>query len=82
MENKEHLQEQIEMLRDLIHMVRDQMTEDINIRQLILMLDAVGKAATRLATLIKAQQELGENESFPESLAMAVRDLFSDSNWG
>jgi hypothetical protein len=82
MENKDRLQEQIEMLRSLIHLVRDQLSEDINIKQLILVLDAVGKGATRLASLIKAQEELGEDETFPETLAEAVRDLFTDSNRG
>ncbi|MBI9049296.1 MAG: hypothetical protein JEZ00_07750 [Anaerolineaceae bacterium] len=78
MENKEHLQEQIDLLRTLIHLVRDQITEEIEIRQLITVLDAIGKAATRLATLIKAQQILGEDENFAAVLAEAVREVGTD----
>jgi hypothetical protein len=80
MKNKEHLEEQIELLRMLIHLVREQITEEIDIRQLLSVLDAVGKAATRLATLIKAQQALGEDDQFAVTLAEAVRDVVADFN--
>ncbi len=78
MENRDHLNEEINYLRKLIRIVRDQFTEDIEIGQLLNVLDAVGKAATRLATLIKAQQSLGEDETFAAALAEAVRDVVSD----
>ena len=82
MENKEQLQEQIEVLRSLIEQVHNQISEDINFKQLIMILDAIGKGATRLATLIKAQHELGEKRSFPEDLAEALEGLVPDSEGG
>ena len=82
MENKEHLQEQIEVLSNLIGHVRGLITEDTNFKQLIIVLDAIGKGATRLAILIKAQQELGEEHSFPDELAEAVKGLAPDSEGG
>jgi hypothetical protein len=78
MENRDHLDEEINYLRRLIQIVREQFTEDIEIGQLLNVLDAVGKATTRLATLIKAQQSLGEDETFAAALAEAVRDVVSD----
>ncbi len=78
MENSEHLGEEIKYLRRLIQLVRDEFTEDIEIHQLINVLDAVGKATNRLATLIKAQQSLGEDETFAAALAEAVRDVVND----
>ena len=82
MENKEYLHEQIEVLRNLIEHVHNQITEDINFKQLIIILDAIGKGATRLATLIKTQQELGEVKSFPDELAEALKGLVPDSEGG
>jgi|WetSurMetagenome_2_1015567.scaffolds.fasta_scaffold924060_1 hypothetical protein len=80
MKNDETLGEEIDLLRGLIQLVREQITEEIEIRQLLSVLDAVGKAATRLATLIKAQQALGENEQFADALAEAVREVVTDFN--
>ena len=80
MQNKENLGEEIALLRMLIQLVREQITEEIDIRQLLNVLDAVGKAATRLATLIKAQQALGENDQFADALAEAVREVVTDFN--
>ena len=82
MENKEYLHEQIEVLRSLIDHVQSHITEDTNFKQLIIILDAIGKGATRLATLIKTQQELGEEKSFPEELAEALQGIVPDSEGG
>ena len=82
MDKNENLQEQINVLSTLIDQVRGQITEDTDFKQLIIVLDAIGKGATRLATLIKTQNELGEKESFPEMLANAVKGLVPDSEGG
>jgi hypothetical protein len=82
MENKTYLHEQIEVLRGLIDTVHSQISEDIDFKQLIIILDAIGKGATRLATLIKTQQELGDERSFPDELADALKGIVPDSEGG
>lgn len=82
MESKAYLYEQIEVLRNLINQVQNQISEDIDFKQLIIILDAIGKGATRLATLIKTQQELGKENSSLVDLAEAVKGLVPDSEGG
>jgi predicted ABC-type ATPase len=78
MDNKDHVGSEIEYMRTLIQLIREQLNEDMDIRQLLHVLDAVGKAATRLATLIKAQQSFGEEDTFANALAEAVREVVGD----
>ena len=73
------LDEEIGILRDIIRRVVVQGGAGLELAELMGMLDTVGKASTRLATLLKAQRALGEGEglaaSIDQALAQVIREL-------
>jgi hypothetical protein len=73
------LNEEIGILRDITRRVVMLAGEGSELPDLMNLLDTVGKASTRLATLLKAQRALGAAEglaaSIDEALAQVIREL-------
>ncbi len=71
----EGLSNEIAMLRWLIQRVTDMVDENCQMGELLDVLEKVGKAQTRLVTLLKAQQTLGGDESLSTYLNRALEEL-------
>ncbi len=71
----ESLINEIAMLRYLMQRVTDMVDDDCQLGELLDVLEKVGRAQTRLVTLLKAQQSLGGEDSLTTYLNRALDEL-------
>ena len=71
----EGLANEIAMLRWLIQRVTGLVDDDCQLGELLEVLEKVGRAQTRLVTLLKAQQSLGGEESLTTYINRALDEL-------
>ncbi len=71
----EGLVNEIAMLRWLMQRVTDLVDEHCELGELLEVLEKVGRAQTRLVTLLKAQQTLGGEESLTTYINRALNEL-------
>ncbi len=71
----ESLINEIAMLRYLMQRVTGMVDDDCQLGELLEVLEKVGRAQTRLVTLLKAQQSLGGEDSLTTYLNRALDEL-------
>lgn len=71
----EGLANEIAMLRSLMQRVADLVDDGCQLGELLEVLETVGKAQTRLVTLLKAQQSLGGEAGFAALLNRALDEV-------
>ncbi|MBI9043371.1 MAG: hypothetical protein JEZ06_02725 [Anaerolineaceae bacterium] len=75
---KQGLQNEIAMIRNVLHQIIDQTDTGCSVQELLRILDAIGKASTRLATLLKTEHVLGEGEGVTDLLNQALREMMKE----
>lgn len=60
------------MLRTIMRWVSDLASQDHPLGELLEILDTLGKTSTRLAGLLKAQHEMGDDNSLAATLSQAL----------
>ncbi len=65
---REGLDEEIAILRELIHKAAAKQTADLQFEEQLELLDTVGKAAPALARMLKARRDLANEELDPAAL--------------
>ncbi len=65
---REGLDEEIAILRELIHKAAAKQTADLQFEEQMELLEAVGKAAPALARMLKARRDLANEELDPAAL--------------
>ena len=65
---QDNLDEEIAILRELIHSAADKQKPDMQLEDQLELLDTVGKAAPALARLLKARRDLANEELDPAAL--------------
>ena len=69
------LRAEINLLRELVHQVGALAEEDGPVNEQVRLLDAVGRACGQLARLLRAQEELGEEESLAEEIGRIAEEV-------
>jgi hypothetical protein len=72
------LQEEINMLRTLMRLVENLADEGKPVGELLKMLDILGKSSTRLASLLRAQRELCEENEFGSVFNQALAEVIKE----
>ena len=72
------LRGEIDMLRELMRRVMEQPLEEIRLEDLLKVLEGQGRAAARLAGLLKAQRELDETVGAGEALSRAFDEAIKE----
>lgn len=76
------LKEEIDMLRGLIQRVVALGEEGRNLEELLGILEKVGRASTRLATLLKTQQSFQSDEGIYDVLNQVIDEVLCEKRAG
>lgn len=74
----EGLHDEIIILRSILRMVNSMIDDGHQLPELLRVLDSVGAAATRLATLLKTQRELENRQDLAEALNEALAEVLRE----
>jgi hypothetical protein len=69
------LRAEINLLRELVHQVGALAEAGGPVNEQVRLLDAVGRACGHLARLLRAQEELGEEESLAEEIGRIAEEV-------
>lgn len=69
------LQAEINLLRELVHQVGALAEAHGPVNEQVRLLDAVGRACGHLARLLRAQEDLGEEESLAEEIGRIAEEV-------
>ncbi len=71
----ENLREEILILRELMRKVLEHLNDDPSMNELLRVLEGVGRTGTRLATLVKLQEQLDEHQAAGSSMVDDMQEL-------
>jgi len=74
----ESLQGEIAMLREVMRRANRRLEEIDGLDDLLRLMENLGKAATRLAGLLKAERQLGGHEDLTQSLHHALAEVIRE----
>lgn len=76
------LSDELSSLRRLMRLVEDKAASDSSLKDLLHILDGLGKASTRLAALLKTRRTLGESNGMLEELNQVMAEVLRDLEEG